>query len=129
MSGIGPSELILLVVVGLLILGPERLPRVATQLGRWIGSARRTANQLRYQLEREITLSDIEGKKKEKEKEREKEKEQQADQSGEPPIPADTETHSATDGAAAVDDEHPAEPETKNTSSDEGTSSDEAKTG
>ncbi|HUF73680.1 MAG TPA: Sec-independent protein translocase protein TatB [Gammaproteobacteria bacterium] len=60
MSGIGPSELIVLVVIGLLILGPERLPRVASQIGRWVGKARRTANQLRYQLEREVALADIE---------------------------------------------------------------------
>ena len=68
MSGVGPSELLVLVVIGLLILGPERLPRVATQIGRWVGRARRTANQLRYQLEREITLADIEEKKKKKDK-------------------------------------------------------------
>jgi sec-independent protein translocase protein TatB len=59
-SGIGIQELVLLFVIGLIILGPERLPRVATQIGRWVGRARRTANQLRYQLEREIALADIE---------------------------------------------------------------------
>lgn len=69
---VGPSELIVLFVVGILILGPERLPRVATQIGRWVGRARRTANQLRYQLEREVTLADIEGKKKKKEEEKKK---------------------------------------------------------
>lgn len=66
---VGFSELVVLFVIGLLILGPERLPRVAAQIGRWVGKARRTANQLRYQLEREITLADIEEKKKEKKKE------------------------------------------------------------
>ena len=60
LSGIGFTELLLLFVIGLLILGPERLPRVAAQLGRWIGKARRTANQLRFQMEREIALADIE---------------------------------------------------------------------
>jgi sec-independent protein translocase protein TatB len=60
LSGVGISELLVLFVIGLLILGPERLPRVAAQIGRWVGRARRTANQLRYQLEREIALADIE---------------------------------------------------------------------
>jgi sec-independent protein translocase protein TatB len=50
----------MLVVIGLLVLGPERLPRVASQVGRWVGRARRTANQLRYQIEREVALADIE---------------------------------------------------------------------
>lgn len=65
-SGIGFNELIVLFIIGLLILGPERLPRVATQIGRWVGRARRTANQLRYQLEREIALADIEKKSKDR---------------------------------------------------------------
>ena len=66
MSGIGFWELVVLFVIGLLILGPERLPRVATQIGRWVGQARRTANQLRYQIEREIALADIEKKNKDR---------------------------------------------------------------
>lgn len=54
----GFQELVVLFVIGLVILGPERLPRVATQIGRWVGRARRTANQLRYELEREMALAD-----------------------------------------------------------------------
>jgi len=65
-SGVGFNELIVLFIIGLLILGPERLPRVATQIGRWVGRARRTANQLRYQLERELALADIEKKSKDR---------------------------------------------------------------
>jgi len=59
MFGAGFTELLLIFIIGLLILGPERLPRVAAQIGRWIGRARRTANQLRYQLEREIALEEV----------------------------------------------------------------------
>ncbi|MGD2167632.1 MAG: Sec-independent protein translocase protein TatB [Gammaproteobacteria bacterium] len=67
MFDVGFSELVLLFVIGLLILGPERLPRVATQLGRWMGKARRTAHQLRMQLEREMTMNDIMRDRKERE--------------------------------------------------------------
>ena len=40
MSGIAGSELLLLCIIGLLILGPERLPRLARQIGSWVGKAR-----------------------------------------------------------------------------------------
>jgi sec-independent protein translocase protein TatB len=62
LSSVSFPELFLLLVIGLLILGPERLPRVASQIGRWVGRARRTASQLRFQLEREIALADTEKK-------------------------------------------------------------------
>lgn len=54
MSGIGFSELIILALIGLIVLGPERLPRVASQLGNWIGQARRMTRVMRRQLEDEL---------------------------------------------------------------------------
>ena len=54
MSGIGGSEFILLCIIGLLILGPERLPRVARQLGSWVGKARQMTRSLQRQLEDEL---------------------------------------------------------------------------
>lgn len=59
MFEMGFMELVLVAVIGLLVLGPQRLPKVAAELGRWIGRARRTATQLRRQLEREIELSEL----------------------------------------------------------------------
>ncbi len=58
MFDVGFWELVLIFGVGLMILGPERMPRVASQIGRWIGRARRTASSLRRQLEQEIAMSD-----------------------------------------------------------------------
>ena len=60
MFEIDPSELLLVCVIGLLVLGPKRLPKVAAEIGKWVGRARRTASQLRRQLEREIELSELE---------------------------------------------------------------------
>jgi Tat protein translocase TatB subunit len=54
MSGIGFSELLILFVIGLIVLGPERLPRVANQLGTWLGQARRMTRVMRRQLEEEL---------------------------------------------------------------------------
>ena len=56
MSGIGFSELIILFLIGLIVLGPQRLPRVANQLGSWLGQARRMTRVMRRQLEEEINL-------------------------------------------------------------------------
>jgi Tat protein translocase TatB subunit len=52
-------ELVLVFIIGLLVLGPQRLPKVAAEIGKWVARARRTANELRRQLEREIELNDI----------------------------------------------------------------------
>ena len=54
MSGVGFSELIILALIGLIVLGPERLPRVASQIGRWLGQARRMTRVMRRQLEDEL---------------------------------------------------------------------------
>lgn len=55
MSGIGGSEFILLCLIGLMILGPERLPRVAQKLGSWVGKARQMTRTLQRQLEEETS--------------------------------------------------------------------------
>jgi sec-independent protein translocase protein TatB len=60
MFDIGPGELVLVAIIGLLVLGPQRLPKVAAEIGKWVGRARRTATQLRRQLEREIEISELE---------------------------------------------------------------------
>jgi len=56
MSGIGFWELIILFLIGLVVLVPERLPRVANQLGSWLGQARRMTRVMKRQLEEELDL-------------------------------------------------------------------------
>ena len=47
MFDIGFAELTLIFIIGLVVLGPERLPTVARTLGQWIGRARSTFNHLK----------------------------------------------------------------------------------
>lgn len=56
MSGIGFWELIILFLIGLIVLGPEKLPRVANQLGSWLGQARRMTRVMKRQLEDELNF-------------------------------------------------------------------------
>jgi Tat protein translocase TatB subunit len=54
----GPSfwEFLLLCMIGLIVLGPKRLPQVANQIGSWVGHARRMTRTLKRQLEEELEL-------------------------------------------------------------------------
>ena len=56
MSDVGFTELIILFAIGLIVLGPERLPQVANRLGRWIGQARRMTRVMKRQLEDELNF-------------------------------------------------------------------------
>jgi len=56
---VGFSELILLFVIGLLVLGPEKLPQVANKLGGWVGQARRMTRMLKRQIEEELEFSKV----------------------------------------------------------------------
>lgn len=56
MSGAGFWEFIILALIGLIVLGPERLPRVANQIGGWLGQARRMTRVMRRQLEDELNF-------------------------------------------------------------------------
>ena len=56
MFDIGFSEVLLIFVIALVVLGPEKLPRAASQVGRWIGRARAMARQFKDQLEEEVNL-------------------------------------------------------------------------
>lgn len=54
MFDIGFWEILFIGVVGLLVLGPERLPTVATMAGQWIGRLRRFANHMRKEIRDEL---------------------------------------------------------------------------
>ena len=58
MTGIDSSEILLLLVIGLIVLGPKRLPEIATKVGGWVGQARRMTRVMKRQLEEELSLDD-----------------------------------------------------------------------
>jgi len=50
MFGIGMTEMIVIAVIGLIVLGPKRLPELARTLGRTLAEFRRSANDLRREF-------------------------------------------------------------------------------
>lgn len=59
MLDFGFSEILLTSAIALVVLGPERLPKVARQVGSWMGRARAMARQLSEQLEREVSAEEL----------------------------------------------------------------------
>nr|WP_288500135.1 Sec-independent protein translocase protein TatB [uncultured Pseudomonas sp.] len=59
MFGISFSELLLVALVALLVLGPERLPGAARTAGLWIGRIKRSFNSIKEEVEREIGADEI----------------------------------------------------------------------
>src|SRR5216684_4515606 len=59
MLDVGFSEILLTSAIALIVLGPERLPKVARQVGHWMGRARAMARQLSEQLEREVSAEEL----------------------------------------------------------------------
>ena len=59
MFEVGFTEIVLILGLALLVLGPEKLPGLAEKVGRWTGRARAMARQLRTQLEQEVSLDEM----------------------------------------------------------------------
>lgn len=55
MFGLGFSEIVLILLVGLLVLGPKQLPKAAQKLGKTLAEFRRATEEIR----REFTLPDF----------------------------------------------------------------------
>ena len=59
MFDVGFSELLVIAVVALLVLGPERLPRAARMAGLWMRRARAQWHSVRAELERDMAAEDL----------------------------------------------------------------------
>lgn len=62
MFDVGFSEIVVICGLALIVLGPQKLPRIAASIGRWVGRARSMARQFREQLEREAADLEEQGK-------------------------------------------------------------------
>ncbi len=59
MFDVGFWELSLIALVALLVIGPERLPKVARTTGLWIGRGRRMLGSVKADIEREIKAEEL----------------------------------------------------------------------
>lgn len=59
MFDVGFSELLLLAIVALVVLGPEKLPHAARVAGAWVGRIRRTISTMQAEIEREVAAQEV----------------------------------------------------------------------
>lgn len=59
MFDVGFFELALIGVVALLVVGPERLPKLARTAGLWFGRARRFVSSVKDDIEQEIRADEL----------------------------------------------------------------------
>ena len=59
MFDVGFSEVVIIAIIALVILGPERLPKVARTIGFWVGKARRMVADVKTDIDREMRESDL----------------------------------------------------------------------
>ena len=55
--GIGLPELMLIMLLALVVIGPERLPEVASQVGRTVADLKRQANQLTSEFQQSLEIA------------------------------------------------------------------------
>lgn len=59
MFDIGFLELLILSVVGLLVLGPERLPKAARTVGLWVGQIKRTLSGMQREISSQLKTEEL----------------------------------------------------------------------
>ena len=59
MFGVDFSEMVVIAIVALVVIGPERLPKVARTLGLLFGRAQRYVSSLKADLEHEMQLDEL----------------------------------------------------------------------
>ena len=59
MFDVGFWEILLIMILALVVIGPERLPRAARTLGLWVGKGRRYIEGVKSEVEQEFDISEF----------------------------------------------------------------------
>lgn len=59
MFEVGFSEMLLVMLVALLVFGPERLPRVMREVGLWVRKARQAVTSVQAEINHELHIQDL----------------------------------------------------------------------
>ena len=59
MFDLGFSEMMLIGIVALIVIGPERLPKVARTAGQWLGRLNRYVSQVKQDIDRDMKLEEL----------------------------------------------------------------------
>ncbi len=59
MFDVGFSELFMIMVISLIVIGPERLPGVAKKFGKYIGKAKRTFENVKREVQSELETEEL----------------------------------------------------------------------
>ena len=59
MFDMGFLELLVIGVIALIVLGPERLPKAARSVGLWVGKAKQSFNAVKVEIDRELQIQEM----------------------------------------------------------------------
>lgn len=59
MFDIGFTELVLLGIIGLVVIGPQKLPHTIRMISAYTGRIKRTVNDLKHELEQEVDAQEL----------------------------------------------------------------------
>ncbi len=60
MFGIGTSEVLIILLIALLVLGPSKLPEIARALGKGLAEFRKMSSDVKRELDLEVQLAEME---------------------------------------------------------------------
>lgn len=62
MFGIGFSEFLLIVIIGIIFLGPDKLPKAIMEIAKFIKAVKKTANDIKDDVDKELAITEAKEK-------------------------------------------------------------------